>query len=156
MRNGHLVGSDTRGRALIVSIGGSTLALVLSAGAASADFAYGIPASIPAGQQLWKVVNEGAQPHEMLLAQLTPGATAMDFAMAAFDPAASGPPPGQPIGGLQAIMPGSSAWLELDLAPGTYAAICFVPDPESGQPHLARGMISEYTVEAWRSPRQRG
>jgi uncharacterized cupredoxin-like copper-binding protein len=113
-----------------------------------ADFVYGIPDAIPAGRQTWHIVNEGTQPHEMLLARLEPGATALDFAMAAFDPTATAPPPGVPVGGLQAIDPGTSAWLDLDLVPGTYAAICFVPDAASGRAHLELGMISEFTVGA--------
>lgn len=110
------------------------------------DFAFALPEPIGAGRQLWEVVNEGHQPHEFLLAQLAPGATALDFAMAAFDPAAEGPPPGMPVGGLQAVEPGTTAWLELDLAPGTYGAVCFIPDPASGEPHIALGMVAEFTV----------
>jgi hypothetical protein len=111
------------------------------------DFAFALPETIVAGPQRWKVTNAGAQPHEALIAQLAPGASAMDFLTAFGDPTATEPPPGLPIGGLQAVMPGTTAWLDLDLAPGTYAAFCFVPDPGSGQPHLALGMVSEFTVE---------
>lgn len=111
------------------------------------DFAFGLPESISAGPQRWQVTNDGAQPHEVLLAQLAPGATALDFVMAFGDPSRTEPPPGLPVGGLQAVLPGTTAWLDLDLAPGTYAAFCFVPDPESGQPHLALGMLSEFTVD---------
>jgi len=111
------------------------------------DFAFALPGSIAPGEQLWKVSNEGQQPHEFLIAQLAPGATALDFAMAFGDPAATEPPPGLPVGGLGPVDPGSTSWLGLDLAPGTYAAFCLVPDPESGQPHLALGMVTEFTVE---------
>jgi hypothetical protein len=112
------------------------------------DFAFGLPGSVPAGPQRWQVTNEGGQPHELLLAQLTPGATALEFAMAFGDPAATEAPPGLPFGGIGPMEPGTTAWLDLDLAPGTYAAFCFIPDPETGQPHIALGMVSELTVEA--------
>jgi hypothetical protein len=112
------------------------------------DFAFGLPGSVPAGPQRWQVTNEGGQPHELLLAQLAPGATALDFAMAFGDPAATEAPPGLPFGGIGPMEPGTTAWLDLDLSPGTYAAFCFIPDPDTGQPHIALGMVSELTVEA--------
>jgi hypothetical protein len=134
----------------VVAADGATTPVTLEADRAVSmqDFAFGIGETVPAGPQLWAVSNDGSQPHEMLLAKLEPGASALDYAERAFDPTAAGPPPGFPMGGLQAIAPGTSAWLGLDLVPGTYVAICFVPDPESGQPHLALGMISEFTVQA--------
>ena len=55
---------------------------------------------------------------------------------------------GQPIdsGGAAAIAPGSTHWVELHLVPGTYAALCFVPDIETGMPHALMGMITVFTV----------
>jgi hypothetical protein len=111
------------------------------------DFAFALPESIGAGEQRWEVTNAGSQTHEMLLARLEPGATAIDFAMAFGDPAATEPPPGVPLGGVGPIEPGTATWLDLDLEPGTYAAFCYIPDPGSGQPHLALGMIAEFTVD---------
>jgi len=37
--------------------------------------------------------------------------------------------------------------MNLDLAPGRYALICFVPDSASGKPHAALGMIGELEVK---------
>ena len=37
--------------------------------------------------------------------------------------------------------------MTLDLEPGDYAFVCFVPDPASAKPHIALGMIGELTVE---------
>ena len=34
----------------------------------------------------------------------------------------------------------------LDLAPGTYIAVCFVPDEETGVPHALMGMVQVFTV----------
>ena len=44
-----------------------------------------------------------------------------------------------------------SAWVEVDLEPGTYAIICFLPDllaEEGAEPmsHLQHGMVSLLTV----------
>ena len=40
--------------------------------------------------------------------------------------------------------------MDLDLAPGRYVLICFLPDappPRDLQPHFVHGMIKEITVE---------
>jgi|TARA_B100000315_G_C14144924_1_gene393051 hypothetical protein len=59
-----------------------------------------------------------------------------------------GPPPFEFVGGLQATMPGETGWgAVLDLAPGDYALVCFVEDPETGAPHAALGMTSSFTVQ---------
>ena len=58
----------------------------------------------------------------------------------------SGPPPFTSITGIAPASPGTQGWLVLDLAAGEYAAICFVPDTETGAPHFALGMIAPFTV----------
>jgi len=39
-----------------------------------------------------------------------------------------------------------AAPLALDLAPGTYIALCFVPEEETGAPHALMGMVQVFTV----------
>jgi hypothetical protein len=34
----------------------------------------------------------------------------------------------------------------MDLTPGTYIALCFVPDEQTGAPHAAMGMVAIFTV----------
>lgn len=34
----------------------------------------------------------------------------------------------------------------VDLTPGTYVAVCFVIDPETGMPHAMEGMVSLFEV----------
>ncbi|HEV2122797.1 MAG TPA: hypothetical protein VGW38_08490 [Chloroflexota bacterium] len=136
------------------------------------DFTFELPTHISAGRQVWEVVNEGAQPHEIVLLKLAPGVSpeqAMEMLLSpaagqeaspevgqtgashdaspAGSPAASGPPPFQPVGGMQAMATGLRGWAVLDLEPGTYVAVCGVPDPQSGQPHLMLGMVATFTVE---------
>ena len=124
------------------------------------DFAFELPAEIAAGPQIWEVVNVGPQPHEIVLLKLAPGETPEQLqSMSAGPPAspeagddtvspvaAAGPPPFEPAGGMQALAAGERGWAVLDLEPGTYVAICAVPDPASGQPHLALGMVASFTV----------
>jgi hypothetical protein len=130
------------------------------------DFAFELPDQIAAGPQVWEVVNEGPQPHEIALLKLAPGVTPeqvlgmmagpaaspeanheMASPAASAGSAAAGPPPFAPAGGMQALASGLRGWTLLDLEPGDYLAICFVPDPASGQPHAELGMVASFSVE---------
>ncbi|MEZ4529990.1 MAG: hypothetical protein R2855_03080 [Thermomicrobiales bacterium] len=42
--------------------------------------------------------------------------------------------------------PGQDQSSELDLAPGTYIAVCFIPDMATGMPHAMMGMAASFTV----------
>jgi hypothetical protein len=108
------------------------------------DFSFVLPAEIKAGPQIWKVTNEGKQPHELALIKLADGKTMQD--VAAFMQSPGGPPPWVDAGGLQAIDPGESGWVNLDLQPGNYVALCHVPDPASGKAHEELGMIMPFSV----------
>lgn len=57
-----------------------------------------------------------------------------------------GAPPFEYMGGLQAIDSGRTGWAGLDLSPGEYIALCFVPDPASGKPHIELGMVASFRV----------
>jgi hypothetical protein len=106
------------------------------------DFAFSKP--LVAGEQTIRLVNNAEQHHEMFIAKLAPGKTAMDLARWAEK--AEGPPPGMPIGGITGIDKGRYNDLTLNLEPGEYALICFLPDAKDGKPHLAYGMIKQVTV----------
>lgn len=110
------------------------------------DFAFSMPISVPAGEMTWRVVNDGPQPHEMALIRLNDGVTFEQFMTALTEGGEAGMP-GTPIGGAQALSENLASYLTYDLAPGNYAAVCFVPDPETGLPHLALGMVAGFTVE---------
>ena len=58
----------------------------------------------------------------------------------------SGPPPFEELGGLAALAPGGAGWIKIDLEPGTYAAFSFLVDQRSGEPQLALGVITQFTV----------
>lgn len=47
---------------------------------------------------------------------------------------------------MRGLTPTESAMLDLDLEPGRYYALCVIPDPVGGKPHLALGMGKEFTV----------
>lgn len=111
------------------------------------DFAYTMPSSIPAGRTTWKVINDGPQPHELIVLELADGA---DFGTLMQHLAEHGEEgmPAMPVGGAQGLSAGLASYLDWELEPGAYVAICFIPDPETGLPHLALGMAAPFTVEA--------
>jgi hypothetical protein len=108
------------------------------------DFTFDMPDTLPAGAATYRVVNAGAQPHELDILMLAPGAT--DDDVLAWDSAPAGPPPFESVGGINAFSPDGSGSMTLDLAPGTYLAVCHVPDPVSGVAHLHLGMVKHFTV----------
>jgi uncharacterized cupredoxin-like copper-binding protein len=114
------------------------------------DFAIAGADTLPAGKTTVKVQNDGPQTHELSVLKLD-GIT-FDEAKALITsdeppPGTSGPPPVSDDGGIGALANGSSGWAELDLTPGTYAFLCFIPDAATGQPHAALGMIKQVTVK---------
>lgn len=120
------------------------------------EFAFvGLDGVLAAGPHLWKVTNAGHQPHLMTFGPVPAGTTRAQFTeslTAMMDgsppPEASGPP-GPPIaGGCSTLSAGASLYLALDLAPGSYGAVCFFPDPDSGAPHAMLGMTQIVEVAA--------
>jgi hypothetical protein len=115
----------------------------------------GLDRPVPAGLQTWRITNTGTQPHFVLLAKGPAGITVDQLMTLVMLPPNATPPPGFPYKqsdfdfnqpGLAVLSPGYTSWLALDLAPGTYAALCFVPDEQTGVPHAAMGMFAVFTV----------
>lgn len=136
-----------------------------------------LPMEVAAGPQVWEVINVGQEYHELGLLMLAPGvpfeliqsifggppeggegtpageAPAMDMDMAspegetAASPEAEMGAPFVSVPSTAPKAPGMTNWLMLDLAPGNYVAICFVPSPANGfAPHFALGMLMPFTV----------
>ncbi len=127
------------------------------------EYGYtGLPSRIAAGPLVWQVANAGKQPHQMLLSRVPDGTTAgelvaayrtlyADFSGSATTPTAPGTLDASDLpsmGGLEAMSPGRTAWAILDLPPGTYAALCFVNDVQSGEWHVLMGMVAVFTVDS--------
>jgi hypothetical protein len=109
------------------------------------DFHFDLSRPITAGVHTIEVINGGSQPHEVVVVQLAPGATVKDF-VAAFEPGASGPPPGKLMGGVVGIDRGGRAFFTATFQPGQYALLCFLPDQHTGKEHFTQGMIREFTI----------
>jgi plastocyanin len=69
-----------------------------------------------------------------------------------------GPPPSwmTSVGGPNPALPGGTAEATLNLEPGLYAFMCFIPSPGSPVPHMAKGMIGSLTVESAGGAQQAG
>jgi hypothetical protein len=109
------------------------------------DYKFTPSVPLTAGHHMIKVENAGAQWHELVFVRLEPGKKIEDFAKWADKPA--GPPPGAPINGASSISVGEVNFIEVDLTPGEYGFLCFLPDVKDHKPHLAHGMIQQFTVK---------
>ncbi len=110
-----------------------------------ADYDFQLSQPLTPGKRTILVENAGPQPHELALLKLAPGKSVADFA--AWDAGGmKGPPPAEPIGGVVALDKGGRATFTVDLTPGEYGLMCFVPDSKDGKPHLAHGMMKTIKV----------
>jgi plastocyanin len=108
------------------------------------DYAFDFAPRIAAGRHTLRVQNAAAQPHEVIVMQLAPGKTAQD--LLAWMQTEQGPPPAMPMGGTTLLSTEEVNQVTLDFAPGEYVLLCFVPDANDGQPHVAHGMVRQITV----------
>jgi hypothetical protein len=114
-----------------------------------ADFAFSVPGDIQSGDQLWKVTNEGQQIHHMIIMKPNEGKTLDDIL--AYDPASGGEEPATEVAIIEVMTNGESAYKTMNLEPGEYIAICFMPDHAEGgdgMPHFMHGMVQNFTVVA--------
>lgn len=109
------------------------------------DFNFTMDRDIAPGTRAVLVRNQGLHPHEAVVVRLDDNATAAAF-LAGLAPNATAPPPGRFVGGTSVMEPADRMWPVLEFTPGRYALLCFVVDPETGQPHFAMGMVHEFTV----------
>lgn len=113
------------------------------------DFQFALPDQIKAGAQTWQIENKGGQWHEMAIFKLNEGVTVDDLmAMMMSGEEPDGPPPFEQVAFWAPMSAGERAWLDLDLPPGTYTVLCFLPDFASDPPtsHLEHGMVRTLTV----------
>lgn len=110
-----------------------------------ADYAFDVKGALTPGKHTFKIVNSGPQQHELVFVKPAAGKSAKDVAAWVEKP--NGPPPGDALGGVSGIEPGAPVYFTVDLAPGNYAALCFVPDAKDGKPHTAHGMMKDLVVK---------
>lgn len=108
------------------------------------DYSFALSQPLTAGRHTIKVEVAPGQPHELVFIRLGPGKTAKD--LVAWMPKMKGPPPGEVVGGASPSISGSPVYVSVDLAPGKYVLICFLPDGKDGKPHFTHGMMKTVDI----------
>jgi len=106
------------------------------------DFVFAKP--LHKGHQVIRVTNEADQVHEIVVIRLMEGKTPQDFTMWAIK--RQGPPPAELVGGMSGISKGQASEMSLDLIPGNYAMVCFLPAAD-GKAHFEHGMMKEVRID---------
>jgi uncharacterized cupredoxin-like copper-binding protein len=109
------------------------------------DYDFDLSAPITTATRSIRFKNTAEQSHEAVIIKLAPGVSAQKFLEAMEKP--QGPPPGAIVGGITGITKGRSVDVATTITPGEYALICFIPDAKDGKPHLAHGMVKQFTVK---------
>lgn len=133
-------------------------ALTAPEGAVSVEldnFQIILPEQIPAGPQIWEVTNVGDQPHEIFVS-MTPERLSVEDAMTLIQlPPDATPPPGlpsleefMPVGFVAPISGEQTTLVEMNLEPGHYVAVCYMPTKGEDVPHAAKGMVTVFSVGA--------
>ena len=112
-----------------------------------ADYKFALSKPLTSGKHLLTVVNDAAQSHEVVMMKLNAGKTVADVASWVDKQDMKGPPPAAPVGGIAALAKGRTGSFPVDLTPGEYGIVCFVPDAKDGKPHSLHGMMTQFTVK---------
>jgi hypothetical protein len=108
------------------------------------DYDFKLSGPITPGRHVVRVTNTATQPHEFVFVRLQPNKSPQDFAQ--WGEHQVGPAPGTMHGGISAILPGTVAYVPVDLPAGDYALLCFIPDVKDGKAHYKHGMARRIKV----------
>lgn len=109
------------------------------------DYNFHLSRPLTAGKHVVRVRNTAPQSHEVALFKLEPGKTIPELLAWVEKP--NGPPPAAIIGGVTGMARNTQNDISLDLTPGDYALLCFVPDAKDGKPHVAHGMMKQIRID---------
>ena len=120
------------------------------------EYDFTVEGTLAPGSQVMAVTNVGAQPHHMFMVRTSEPVTEEQIAQflelemqgATPAPDADLPNPDEfiPVAYMSTLSMGKTGWIPVNLEPGTYIMICFIPDIESGMPHAFEGMYEIFTV----------
>lgn len=108
------------------------------------DYAFLLSTSPAAGPHVFRVENQGPEPHEVILMKLAAGKT-LEEAEAWLGNFRGPSPFSAGLGGVIIHRTGDEAYFEANLTPGTYVLFCVITAPD-GRPHLEHGMIMQISV----------
>lgn len=108
------------------------------------DHHFRLTAPIEGGPLVWRLRNDGTEPHQALVVRLPPGVN--EYAERAwFEHGGKGPEPGERVGGVESLAPGKEATFDTNLKPGKYLLICAMNEEEGR--HYDLGMIYRFEIE---------
>lgn len=105
----------------------------------AADYSFKAPDTLPSGPTTFHMMNSGKELHHLVLIK-APQAEVMKMKP-------TDPPPADLVvlGGPNAAAPGGTAEATVDLTPGEYTMVCFIPGPD-GKMHMLNGMMRPLVV----------
>jgi len=107
------------------------------------EYAFGAPDTIPAGLTTFRMVSEGREPHQAVVAG-APGKTFAELEAALLR---EGPIPDWLTipAGPGVVAAGDSSIVTANVSPGNYLILCFIPSLD-GKPHIMKGMYRRLVV----------
>lgn len=105
---------------------------------------------LKAGKNDIEFDNAGRELHHLIAFQYRKGVDLADVKKAfSREGESSGPPPVdfESAVGTAVLEGGTKQVTSLELKPGKYALVCFISDRKGGPPHVAKGMITEASIE---------
>ncbi|MGH9213054.1 MAG: hypothetical protein ACRD2C_20645 [Acidimicrobiales bacterium] len=123
----------------------------------AAEYSFdGLPDTLDAGETTFELVNEGQEVHELIVYRRNDGTTqpVEELLTLPDDQVLELVTPVTTVEQFTAL-PSETATGAVDLDPGDYIALCFVPvgltdfesePPAGAAPHAAHGMVAEFTV----------
>lgn len=109
------------------------------------EYTIEMPDSFPKGRRLWQFTNQGEFPHNVAIIRLSEDQSLDDIAVWLNEE--PGPEPFEYFTMWNIVSPGITSWGEIELQPGEYLAVDFMPDfgSEDGL-NIDQGMVSAFTV----------
>ena len=135
----HMMSGMSKGITVTPNASANTTEPTADINVTLSDYKFDFSAPLTSGKHTLKIQTAAGQPHEFTMFQLMPGKTPADL-VKFFDGGMKGAPPGMPIGGVAGMANGNAAYFTVDLKPGDYALVCFLPDGKDGKPHYSHGM----------------
>jgi hypothetical protein len=140
----HFVKGMTKSLTVVAPTGPVAAAPTADVTVQMSDYAWAISPALTAGKHVLRLENVAEQSHEMFILKLDEGKTKAD--LLAWGASMQGRMPGTAIGGTSGQRKGDVVYLPVDLAPGNYLLLCFLPDAKDGKMHLEHGMMQELTI----------
>jgi hypothetical protein len=109
------------------------------------EYAFKMPESLPNGRLLWQFTNQGEFLHNVGIIQLGEDKSMGD--VITWIKEQQGPEPFEYFTMWNILSPGVTSWGEIELQPGQYLAVDFMPDfANEGGWNIEQGMAAAFTV----------